>query len=283
MIAGKLRVQIVGTGEIHQRQRRVQPELLEDTALVGADGFGAEVHLLRNIHHPRPARQMLQHLQLTVRECSDQVGFRRHLRLQPAAGAAPEMVWLLEHPPLYTAGTSAEPGDLIDPNRFPVFQSGRGGQFTYHGPGQRVAYVMLDLTRRARDVRLFVTSLETWIVNTLKRLGVSSTVHRDRVGVWVVPREGAAEEKVAAIGVRLRKWISFHGISINLCPDLEHFSGIVPCGLANYGVTSLEALGSDVTLDVLDTLLREEFEALFGPTQDVATIAEAARSLTRTP
>jgi len=187
------------------------------------------------------------------------------------AGTAPEMVWLLEHPPLYTAGTSARIEDLVQPDRFPVHAAGRGGEYTYHGPGQRVAYVMLDLKRRREDVRLFVASLEEWIIRTLARFNVKGERREDRVGVWVVrpdkpPVLGrAAEDKVAAIGIRLRKWVSFHGISINVEPNLDHFGGIVPCGISEYGVTSLVDLGLPVTMADVDVALKAAFEEVFGP------------------
>ena len=188
-----------------------------------------------------------------------------------AAGEAEECLWLLEHPPLYTAGTSARPEDLTDPDRFPVFESKRGGQYTYHGPGQRVIYVMLDLNRRGRDVRRFVQMLENWVIAALAEFNVTGHIRDGRVGVWVERPEkprtvtGAmAEEKIAAIGIRLRKWVSFHGISINVDPELEHFTGIVPCGITEYGVTSLVDLGLPVTMDDLDVALRRSFEQVFG-------------------
>ena len=188
-----------------------------------------------------------------------------------AAGTAPEAIWCLEHPPLYTAGTSAKPADLVDPDRFPVFEARRGGQYTYHGPGQRVVYVMLDLNRRGRDVRCFVRDLETWVISALAEFNVTGHIRPGRVGVWVErpdkpPRAdgGLREDKVAAIGIRLRKWVSFHGISINLDPDLEHFSGIVPCGITEHGVTSLVDLGLPVGMDDLDTALMRGFETVFG-------------------
>jgi len=191
-----------------------------------------------------------------------------------AAGKAPECVWLLEHPPLYTAGTSAKDGDLKDA-RFPVHQTGRGGQFTYHGPGQRVAYVMLDLKRRRQDVRAYVAMLENWIIATLNAFNIRGERREDRVGVWVKRPEKpaglageSAEDKIAAIGVRLRHWISFHGISLNVEPDLSHFSGIVPCGIAarHYGVTSLADLGLMISMSETDMILRREFEIIFGAT-----------------
>jgi lipoyl(octanoyl) transferase len=179
-----------------------------------------------------------------------------------AEGLAPERVWLLEHPPLYTAGTSADPRDLIEA-RLPVFKTGRGGQYTYHGPGQRIAYVMLDLNRRGRDARAFVAGLEQWIVATLAQLGVKGERREERVGVWVA-RPGR-EDKIAAIGIRLRRWVSFHGISLNVNPDLSHYDGIVPCGVREHGVTSLAKLGIDVPMAEVDNALRAAFEATFGP------------------
>jgi lipoyl(octanoyl) transferase len=189
-----------------------------------------------------------------------------------AAGEAGELVWLLEHPPLYTAGVSSKPGDLLVPDRFPVFQTGRGGQFTYHGPGQRVAYVMLDLRKRDRDVTCFVANLERWLIGALERFNVKGEVRQGRVGVWV-ERKGpgwSREDKIAAIGVRLRKWVSFHGIAFNVEPDLEHFSGITPCGISGpqFGVTSLVDLGLPVTMSDADTALRASFEDVFGPVHD---------------
>jgi lipoyl(octanoyl) transferase len=187
-----------------------------------------------------------------------------------AEGRAGELVWLLEHPPLYTAGVSAKPGDLLDATRFPVFDTGRGGQFTYHGPGQRVAYVMLDLTKRGRDVRAFVAALEAWIIGALGRFNVDGEIRDGRVGVWVerrTPGLPPREDKIAAIGVKLRKWVSFHGISVNVEPDLGHFSGIVPCGQTEHGVTSLVDLGLPVTMDELDAALLASFREVFGDVQ----------------
>ena len=186
-----------------------------------------------------------------------------------AAGEAPELVWLLEHPPLYTSGTSGKADDLLDP-RFPTFQSGRGGQVTYHGPGQRVAYVMLDLKRRRPDVRAYVASLEEWIIRTLAAFNVRGERREDRVGVWVKrPDKGPGfEDKIAAIGVRLRRWVSFHGIAINVEPELSHFQAIVPCGVVDprYGVTSLIDLGLPVTMADVDIALRHAFSEVFGDT-----------------
>ncbi len=186
-----------------------------------------------------------------------------------AAGEAEELVWLLEHPPLYTAGVSAKDDDLLAPDRFPVHRTGRGGQFTYHGPGQRVAYVMLDLSRRGKDVRGFVHGLEDWIIGALDRFGVEAGMREGRVGVWV-ERKGAGwsrEDKIAAIGVKVRKWVSFHGISLNVEPDLDHFGGIVPCGITEHGVTSLVDLGVLATMDEADDALRSSFQPVFGPVQ----------------
>ncbi len=187
-----------------------------------------------------------------------------------ADGTAGELVWLLEHPPLYTAGVSAKASDLLAPDRFPVFESGRGGQFTYHGPGQRVAYVMLDLTRRGRDVRAFVAALEAWIIDALAAFNVTGELRDGRVGVWV-ERKGAGwsrEDKIAAIGVKLRRWVSFHGISLNVEPDLSHFSGIVPCGQTEHGVTSLVDLGLPVAMDEADAALKASFTKVFGPVEE---------------
>lgn len=185
-----------------------------------------------------------------------------------AEGRAGELVWLLEHPPLYTAGVSAQPGDLLDATRFPVFRSGRGGQYTYHGPGQRVAYVMLDLSQRGRDVRAFVGALQAWLIEALAELGVTGEVREGRVGVWVshCGDEGQArEDKIAAIGVKLRRWVSFHGVSLNVAPDLSHFSGIVPCGVTDHGVISLADLGRPASLARADRALKSAFARVFGP------------------
>ena len=189
-----------------------------------------------------------------------------------AAGDAGELAWLLEHPPLYTAGVSAKDGDLLAPGRFPVFRSGRGGQFTYHGPGQRVVYLMLDLRTRGRDVTRFVADLERWMIGALERFNVQGEIRDGRVGVWVTRPKGQEglmrEDKIAAIGVRLRKWVSFHGVAFNVEPDLEHFTGITPCGIsgAQFGVTSLVDLGLPVTMADADAALRDAFEAVFGAT-----------------
>ncbi len=188
-----------------------------------------------------------------------------------AEGKAEELIWLLEHPPLYTAGTSAQIEDLTDPDRFPVYEARRGGQYTYHGPGQRVAYVMLDLSKRGRDVRQFVCAMEDWVIKTLAEFNVRGERREGRVGVWVTREDKPAnidgtprEDKIAAIGVRLRKWVSFHGLSINVEPDLEHFEGIVPCGIREHGVTSLVDLGLPVTMDDVDNALRRSFDTVFG-------------------
>ena len=194
------------------------------------------------------------------------VAFMEERAAAIAAGEAPEMVWLLEHPPLYTAGTSAHEKDLLTPDRFPVFKTGRGGQYTYHGPGQRVAYVMLDLKRRKPDVRAYVQDLERWLIATLERFNVTGEIREDRVGVWVRrPEKGPGrEDKIAAIGVRLRRWVTFHGISLNVDPDLDHFAGIVPCGISQHGVTSLTDLGQLVSMPEVDIVLRETFKEVFG-------------------
>ncbi|MDP2261040.1 MAG: lipoyl(octanoyl) transferase LipB [Caulobacter sp.] len=187
-----------------------------------------------------------------------------------AEGTAGELVWLLEHPPLYTAGVSARDADLLQPDRFPVFQSGRGGQYTYHGPGQRVAYVMLDLTARGRDVRAFVAALEAWIIDALAAFNVEGGPREGRVGVWVERKEPgwSREDKIAAIGVKLRRWISFHGVSLNVEPDLSHFDGIVPCGQTQHGVTSLVDLGLPVSMDEADAALKAAFTRVFGAVED---------------
>jgi lipoyl(octanoyl) transferase len=198
-----------------------------------------------------------------------------------AKGDAPERVWLLEHPPLYTAGTSARPQELIEA-RFPVHAVGRGGQFTYHGPGQRVGYVMIDLKRRTPDVRRFVASIEEWLIRTLAAFDVRGERRDDRIGVWVRrPEKGRdAEDKIAAVGIRVQHWVTLHGFSLNVAPDLSHFSGIVPCGVADarYGVTSLADLGRDVEMRDVDRVLRREFEKLFGATVDAQKLVSTENS-----
>lgn len=189
-----------------------------------------------------------------------------------AAGEAPELVWLLEHPPIYTAGTSARADDLLQHDRFPVVQTGRGGQFTYHGPGQRVIYVMLDVKRRTGDVRAFVAALEGWMIDVLAELGVEGGTRPGRVGIWVKRPDGTGEDKIAALGLRLRKWISLHGVSLNVCPNLTHYDGIVPCGIHGHGVTSLAALGIDAPFERVDNALRTHFEHRFGATQSIAPL-----------
>jgi len=193
-----------------------------------------------------------------------------------AEGRAAELVWLLEHPPLYTAGTSAKREDLLAPDRFPVYQAGRGGQYTYHGPGQRIAYVMLDVKRRGADVRAFVSALEGWLIETLDTFGVRGEVRPDRVGVWVArPERGRdVEDKIAAIGIRLRRWVSLHGIALNVEPELEHFTGIVPCGVSAHGVTSLADLGRVVSMPEIDMALQAAFESRFGPVVRVDRVPE---------
>jgi lipoyl(octanoyl) transferase len=185
------------------------------------------------------------------------------------AGTAGELVWLLEHPPLYTAGTSAQAADLIEPGRLPVFKTGRGGQYTYHGPGQRVAYVMLDLTRRGRDVGCHVWRLEEWMIRVLARFGIAGERREGRIGVWVA-RKGR-EDKIGAIGVRVRHWVTYHGLALNVDPDLANYAGIVPCGISGHGVTSMAALGVEATMAEVDTALRATFD-------DVFTSAPACRS-----
>lgn len=180
------------------------------------------------------------------------------------AGAAPEAIWLVEHPPLYTAGTSARRGDLLQPDRFPVFEAGRGGQYTYHGPDQRVAYAMLDLGQRGRDVRCFVSHLESWIIETLAVFGIAGERRDGRVGIWVPETESRPEAKIASVGIRVRHWVTFHGISVNVSPNLDHFAGIVPCGARGYGVTSLADLGVDVSMADFDAALGNAFARVFG-------------------
>jgi len=200
----------------------------------------------------------------------DAVSFMEDRAAAIASGTADELIWLVEHPPLYTAGTSAKPADLTDPDRFPVYDSKRGGQYTYHGPGQRVVYVMLNVGKRGHDVRKFVQDLEAWVIATLDRFNVTGEIRCGRVGVWVTrpelppnPDGTAHEDKIAAIGVRLRKWVSFHGLSINVEPDLGHFTGIVPCGITDYGVTSLVDLGLPVTMADVDVALQTTFSQVF--------------------
>jgi lipoyl(octanoyl) transferase len=224
---------------------------------------------------------------------SRQIGYAQALAAMEArvaaigAGEAPELVWLLEHPPLYTAGVSAKAADLLAPDRFPVFATGRGGQYTYHGPGQRVAYVMLNLKARRRDVRAFVTALETWVIGALEVFNVQGLIRPDRVGVWVERKTPAPdglgilvrEDKIAAIGVKIRRWVSFHGVSLNVEPDLSHFDGIVPCGIREQGVTSLVDLGLPVSMDEVDEALRSSFRKVFGPVQE----SDPPATLTLTP
>jgi lipoyl(octanoyl) transferase len=205
----------------------------------------------------------------------DAVSFMEARAEAIARGEAGELVWLVEHPPLYTAGTSAKPADLVEPDRFPVYVTKRGGQYTYHGPGQRVVYVMLDVGKRGRDVRAFVRNLEAWVIATLAEFNVTGDIRDGRVGVWVQrpekphsPAGEIREDKIAAIGIRLRRWVSFHGISINVDPDLDHFTGIVPCGITDHGVTSLVDLGLPVTMDDLDLALSRTFDDVFGPAAD---------------
>lgn len=181
------------------------------------------------------------------------------------AGTAPELIWLLEHPPLYTAGSSAQDKELLNTQPFPVYTSGRGGRYTYHGPGQRIGYVMLDLNRRIQDVRAYVHAMEEWLILTLAHLGVVGERRQDRIGIWVRHSNGR-EEKIAALGIRIKKWVTFHGFALNVCPNLDHFSGIVPCGLDQYGVTSLQALGTTCGMRAVDDALRITFQDIFGKT-----------------
>ena len=205
----------------------------------------------------------------------DALAFMEDRVAKIAAGTADEAIWLVEHPPLYTAGTSAKSSDLLTPDKFPVYEARRGGEYTYHGPGQRVVYIMLDVGARGRDVRAFVAQIENWIIATLDTFNIQGERRTGRVGVWVTrpdrPRttsDSIAEDKIAALGIRLRKWISFHGLSINVEPDLSHFDGIVPCGIAEHGVTSLVDLGLPVTMDDVDLALRQTFEVAFPPRTD---------------
>lgn len=207
---------------------------------------------------------------------SRQVGYREAVGLMEerasaiAAGRAAELAWLVEHPPLYTAGPAARREDLLDPSRFEVHETRRGGQLTYHGPGQRVVYVMLDVGARGKDVRAFVTALEAWIIGTLAALGVEGETRAGRVGVWVPRPALGREDKIAAIGVRLKRWISLHGISLNVAPDLEHYAGIVPCGISEHGVTSLADLGVTASLETVDNALKSTFENVFGLAVDAS-------------
>jgi lipoyl(octanoyl) transferase len=191
-------------------------------------------------------------------------------------GTAPELVWLLEHPPLYTAGTSARDEDLVDPGLFPVYRTGRGGQFTYHGPGQRVAYVMLDLKRRGEDIRCYVHLLEEWLIRALARFNLKGERREGRVGIWIAGRDGS-EAKIAAIGVRIRRWVSFHGVALNVDPDLGHYRGIVPCGVRQHGVTSLLHEGIPVTLPEVDRALRAAFTEVFDDKAGCAPLAGGSR------
>ena len=198
-------------------------------------------------------------------------------------GSAGELVWLLEHPPLYTAGTSADPAELLSPERFPVYETGRGGRYTYHGPGQRVAYVMLDLKRRGGDVRRYVTDLEDWLIETLAAFNLRGERRTGRIGIWIdraaLGAPAGTEDKIAALGVRLRHWISYHGVALNVDPDLEHFSGILPCGIAGHGVTSLADLGYPVAMADADVALRDAFERVF----ERETLLESAEHAAAAP
>lgn len=225
----------------------------------------------------RPAEWIISDAAMPYPEALDAMRARA---LAIAAGTAREAVWLVEHPPLYTAGTSSRPQDLLEPGRFPVYDAGRGGQYTYHGPGQRVAYIMLDLRERGRDIRCLVNGLESWVIDTLAAFNIEADRREGRVGVWVKrPEKGfGREDKIAAIGVRVTKWVTFHGISINVSPDLTHFDGIVPCGITDQGVTSFEDLGQIVTMAEVDSALRRAFERRFGPAERIVaqTLVTAA-------
>jgi len=197
------------------------------------------------------------------------------------AGDASELLWFLEHPPLYTAGTSAQETDLVDPDRFPVFKTGRGGQYTYHGPGQRVAYVLCDLRQhRQQDVRCYVHDLQAWLISALAHFDVTGETRENRVGIWVTRPAGVmgyppyGEDKIGALGVRMRKWIAFHGVALNIMPDLEHYTGIIPCGVSQYGVTSLRALGKEADMATVDTILKQEFEKVFSVTLTEESLAD---------
>ena len=198
---------------------------------------------------------------------SDAIAFMEQRASNIYAGTAPECVWLLEHPPIYTAGTSADPIELVDPNKFPVYHTGRGGRYTYHGPGQRVVYVMLDLKKRGPDVRKFVRNLENWVIKTLAKFSVTGERQEGQVGIWVrigaTNNPASSNNKIAAIGVRIRKWVTFHGISINVDPNLSHYEGIVPCGISKYGVTSLWSLGITASLPEVDNALKTSFYEIF--------------------
>jgi len=246
---------------------------LNEPAIIAQSTAKADrAHLPISMHPVRESRPVAWEISPGLTGYDEAVQRMEKLAGNIRSGAAPETVWLVEHPPLYTAGTSAQSGDLLSPGRFPVHTTGRGGEYTYHGPGQRVAYVMLDLTKRKQDVRAYVATLETWIINTLDDFNVAADRREDRVGVWVnrpdkaaLPDGNPREDKIAAIGIRLRKWVSFHGISINVDPDLEHFSGIVPCGVEGHGVTSLVDLGLPLTMADLDVALKRQFSNSFGP------------------
>ena len=227
------------------------PTFSQNSAIKHALGSPVEWHIFDNLTEYQKTHDLM-----------------RHTARQIAEGQANEQVWLLEHPPLYTSGTSANTADLLLPNKFPVYPAGRGGQFTYHGPGQRVAYVMLDLKQRGRDVRNLVNNLEAWIIDTLAQFNISANRSKGRVGVWVPrPELGPNRvDKIAAIGVRVSKWVSFHGISLNIAPDLSHYQGIVPCGIADQGITSFEDLGHLVAMEEVDIALRQNFQNHFGMT-----------------
>lgn len=233
----------------------------------------AEIHTLADDTLPSPETGPVSWLiSDTQVDYSAALAFMEERAAAIRDGDAPETIWLIEHSPLYTAGTSAEPDELLDRNRFPVYETGRGGRYTYHGPGQRVAYVMLDLKERSQDIRRFVHDLEEWVIRTLATFNVIAERREGRVGLWVADGAPAnpayKENKIAAIGVRVRRWVSFHGVAINVEPNLEHFDGIVPCGIAEHGVTSLFDLGITATMPDIDIALRQAFEEVFGRTTE---------------
>jgi lipoyl(octanoyl) transferase len=264
----------IGAGGFHRR-RRFAPARIGSSALVQSPVLNSRLASRSSLLAPDDAPPVEWVVTPGLTQYAEALADMEARAEAIARGDAEERVWLIEHPPLYTAGTSAKESDLVEA-RFPVYRAGRGGQFTYHGPGQRVAYVMLDLKRRQPDVRAYVTSLERWLIEALKAFDVVGATRESRVGVWAArpdkpasPLGETAEDKIAAIGVRVRRWVTFHGVSLNVDPDLTHFSGIVPCGIAeaHYGVTSLADLGRSATMAQADAALRTAFEAVFGPTR----------------
>ena len=242
----------------------------KSSLLTASLDFDAQTRHVQPMSTPKTQPATFSTDAATIRSSDDEVVYPEAVKqmearvLEIAQGKASEMIWFLQHPALYTAGTSAKADDLVDPDRFDVFKTGRGGQYTYHGPGQRVVYVMLDIKKRGRDIKAFVCALENWIIDTLAEFGVQGGRREGRVGVWVNKPDGS-EAKIAALGIRIRKWVSFHGISINLDPDLTHFSGIIPCGISDHGVTSLKDLGIEANMEDLDKALIRNFEKQFAP------------------